>query len=105
MSAERSCRFLAHMTDPERVNQAREIVAFAALDLFDDVAANLAKLARHGPLRPRFPGRDDEIFELRHPEMVQIREVTHQPALDELIDERFARSEEHTSELQSHSDL
>ena len=40
---------LADVADAERVDQPRQVVRLAALDLLDDVAADLAQLAR-----PRF---------------------------------------------------
>ena len=58
-------RLLADVADAERVDQPRQIVRLAALDLLDDVAADLAELARHGPLRPRLARRHDELLELR----------------------------------------
>ena len=65
MARQRRGRLLADVADAERVDQAREIVRLAALDLLDDVAADLAELARPRPLGPRLARRDDEVLELR----------------------------------------
>ena len=62
---ERRRRLLADVADAERVDQPRQVVLLAALDLLDDVAADLAELPRHGALRSRLARRDDQVLELR----------------------------------------
>ena len=49
---------------PSAVDQAREIVLLAALDLLDDVASDFAQTARDRPLGPRLLRRDDQLLEL-----------------------------------------
>ena len=89
---ERRGRLLADVADAERVDQPRQIVALAALDLLDDVAADLAQLAGHGALRLRIARRHDEFFELWRRRGVEVGEVVDEALLDQLIDERLAES-------------
>src|SRR5438552_7154154 len=56
-------RFLSDVTDSEGVDQAREVVLLAALDLIDDVPADLAELSRPRAFGPRLARRDHEVFE------------------------------------------
>src|SRR3954463_740536 len=82
---------LADVADPERVDQPREIVRLAALDLRDHVAPDLAEFARHGAIGPRLFRRDHQIFKLLGGQMVKVGEVVDQPLLDQLVDERSAK--------------
>src|SRR3989441_11379490 len=63
MAREGRRRLLSNVTDPERVDQAGEVVLLAALDLIDDVNADLAELSRPRALRPGLTGSDHEGFE------------------------------------------
>src|SRR2546425_1187118 len=51
MTGERRRRLFADVADPQRVDQAREIVRLAPFQLRDDVPADLAELPRDGSLR------------------------------------------------------
>ena len=63
LARERRRRLLADVADAQRVDQARQVVPLAALDLRDDVAADLAQFARPRPLGSRLARRDDERLE------------------------------------------
>ena len=76
---------------PERVDQPRQVVGPAPLDLLDDVAPDLAELPRPRAIRPRLPRRDDELLELVGVEAIEVREVVDEPERDQLIDERLAQ--------------
>ena len=84
-------RLLADVADAERVNQPGQVVLLAPLDLRDHVASDLSQLARDGAVGPRLARRDDEVLERGRLEVIKVREVVHEPLLDQLIDERLAQ--------------
>ena len=75
------------MPDPQGVYEAGEIVGFAPLDLRHDVQADLAQLAWRRPRRPRLPRCHHQRLERGGVEVVEVREITHEPLGDQLIDE------------------
>ena len=94
----RKCRasvaggLLADVPDAERVDQPRQIVAAAAIDLRDDVAADLPELPRPRAVGSRIARRHHQLLERSGVEMVQIGKVADEPTLEELIDERLAEA-------------
>src|SRR5438093_4411983 len=88
MPRERRRGFLADVADAERINQPRQIVLFAALDLLEHVTADLAELPRDGPVGPRLARRDDGLPELIRSELIQVTEIVNETLFDQLIDER-----------------
>src|SRR5262245_14859673 len=90
VSRDRGGGLFADVPDPKRVNQPREVVRLAALNLLEHVPADLAKLARHSTVRFRVLRRHHQVLERRRLEVVEIGKIAHETLLDQLIDERRA---------------
>ena len=72
------------------MNQPPQLVLAAAIDLGHQIDADLAQLARTRALRPRLPGRHDELLERLARQRVQVGDVVR-PAPGRRADRRWPR--------------
>ena len=80
------------MPDSERVDQPRQIVAAAAIDLRGDIPSDFPELPRPRAVRPRIARRHDQILERRGVKMVHVGKIADETTLEELIDERLSKA-------------
>ena len=90
VARQRGRRLLADVPDAERVDQPRQIVRLAALDLSKTFGRPCPSLRGHGTLGRGSRGATTRFSSCAAVEVIEVGEVADETLLDQLIDQRLA---------------